>query len=273
MFHGRGNRLKIQHQGRFLKIQGDRLQVILNCQKGLAVESFVDRKISNTSVCGTLHHGYFDDIQWAADFYSGFLVWESPGKAKVTDLSSVTPKFRRGRGQVEIFARIPTPLGEIQKNWILDDTLGIARLSYNLNWPEPALGSLRLGHLLLKPEGFEKKTLFYSTHNGGYQPEKFRIGAHSFDHGGNVSFLVSANQAVGITGGILSIGDRKLQMNVIVDKEKSALVGLVSHDLIGNSHLTRVAFSAREMDDTGRASPVGPLQVSLSYFVSPSQIS
>ena len=189
-----GRRLRVERQGRFLKIQGNRLQVLLNCQRGLAVESFVDFEFSKVPLFGTLHHGYFDNIQWAADFYSGFLVWEGPGKSKVTDLVSVTPECWRGRGQVEIACQISTPMGEIKKIWFLDNDRGVAQLSYQLNWPKPSIGSLRLGHLLLKPEGFEKNSLRYVTHNGGYQPEIFRLGLQSFDHGKNVSSLVSETQ-------------------------------------------------------------------------------
>ena len=70
--------------GRFLEIDGKNLSLRLNCKKGMALDSLIDRTVSETALFGTLHHGYFDDIGWSADYYSGHLVFESPGHHKVT---------------------------------------------------------------------------------------------------------------------------------------------------------------------------------------------
>jgi len=40
-------------------------------------------------LCGTLPHGYYDDINWGADYYTGHLVLESPGYRRITDLKTV----------------------------------------------------------------------------------------------------------------------------------------------------------------------------------------
>ena len=86
-----------------------------------------------------------------------------------------------------------------------------------------------------------------------------------FDHGKPVSFLVSANQALGMTSGSVEIGDNRYGILLKCDMNKAALVGLFTHQKIQDSHLTRLAFSAREMDDTSKPIPIGLLNVELEF--------
>ncbi|MEA1053397.1 hypothetical protein U5801_26860 [Lamprobacter modestohalophilus] len=78
-----------------------------------------------------------------------------------------------------------------------------------------------------------------------------------------MSFLVSANQAVGLTQGLIELGDAARWVRLRCEKTQAALVGLVTHQPVQGSHFTRLALSARELDDTSRPAPVGPLVVDL----------
>lgn len=244
--------IKVARSGRFLDIQGRRFQLRLNCLRGLALESLIDHTVSKRSLCGTVHHGYYDDIQWAADYYSGHLVFESPGRAKVTDLSAVEPEVTWADGAVLIKGAIKTALGLVEKQWRVDEAQGRVTLSYRLHWPDVDLGSLRLGYLTLNPEAFVADTLSYQTHNGGRDRESFRLGQTDFDHGAPVSFLISASQALGLTTGKLIIGDAHAAIDVEIEKNKCAAVGLVLHRKIHNSYLCRFSFTLQELDDTSR---------------------
>jgi hypothetical protein len=255
-------------QGRFLVLQGKNLSVRLNCLRGLALDALIDHRHGDQPLCGTLHHGYYDDIRWGADYYSGHLVLESPGRRKVTDLQPAEPALEAVAGGLCVSVSIPTPLGPVEKRWWIDDAGGRLVLSQRLDWSEPLIGTLRLGHITLIPEAFDITTLGYRTHNGGRTLESFAFAGAEVTHGRAVSFLVSSNQAIGVTGGMVELGDSDHRLRVCHDPAQSALIGLISHHLVRDSHFTRLAFSAREVDDTSRPLPVGNLclefEISLS---------
>ena len=213
----------------------------------------MDLNVGEKSLCGTIHHGHYDDIKWAADFYTGHLVYEAPGKPKITDLSPVEPKVSWDGDILCISGSVDTLLGRVEKCWRIDEKSGFLILRYRLSWPQIELGCLRLGHITLNPEKFSQASLSYSTHNGGRFLESFGLSGLDFDHGAPVSFLVSANNAVGLTTGQIIIGDNQSGLNIQVDKKLSAAVGLVTHRQVDKSYFSRVAFTLSEMDDTSRS--------------------
>jgi hypothetical protein len=257
-------KIKVERFGNILKITGERLIVNLNCMRGLSLESFIDLTISDKRLFGTLQHGYFDDIRWGADFYSGHLVFESPGQHKITDLVPIEPKISHTGNELLISGNVQTSMGFIEKEWVIDDKNGSLKLFFRFNWPKAVVASLRLGNITLIPESFDTQSLNYETQNGGTEIEKFQLSSN-FDHGKPVSFLVSANQALGMTSGSVELGDNQYGILVKCDMNQAALVGLVTHQKIQDSHLTRLAFSAREMDDTSKPSPIGLLNVELEF--------
>lgn len=253
----------VERVGRMMEIRGQRFALRLNCLRGLALESLIDSTVSDKLLCGTVHHGYFDDIQWGADYYSGHLVFESPGRPKVTDLNAVEPVIEWVAGGVCIKATINTILGPLEKFWRIDETRGDITLSYRLHWKDVGVGSLRLGHITLNPEAFDASSLAYRTHNGGRDLEQFPLVGTDFDHGSAVSFLISANHAVGLTKGAIEIGDKKHGLQLNVSKSQASVVGLVTHRIIKDKYLCRVAFSAKELDDTSRSGEMGPIEMDL----------
>lgn len=250
--------------GRFLIIENHRFEIKLNLRKGMAIESFIDLYKSKKALFGTIDHGYFDDISFGADYYSGHLVFEAPGEHKVTDLTAVKAKIIEFENGLQVSANIKTQLGIIKKKWTIDMINGSLILSYILNWPHKIIGSMRLGNITIMPETFNIKKLSYQVKNGGSLKEKFNLFEEKyFNHGKTVSSLISASQAIGITDGTVSLCDNKKSVNVTIDKSQAALVGLVSHIKIKNKVFSRLSFSAREVDDTSQASSFGLFKVDL----------
>jgi hypothetical protein len=252
--------------GRYLKIDGKNLSLRLNCKKGLALDSFVDRTVSESTLFGTLHHGYFDDIGWGADYYSGHLVFESPGAHKVTDLVSVEPEIQETDRELKISCAIQTPLGPIEKTWLIDDERRKLTLRYKIDWKEPVIGSLRLGYLTLIPGELNDKQLRYSACNGGREPETFHLKS-TVNHSKALSFLISAAQAVGLTTGHLVISDDKHQVQLSIKKDQKALIGMVMHQLVEDKPFTRCFLSALEHDDTSRPITIAPFETDIEYGV------
>jgi len=114
-----------------------------------------------------------------------------------------------------------------------------------------------LGDITLNPAAFDASSLFYRCHNGGRLPETFRLLDTKVEHGAAVSFLVSASHALGMTEGVVELGDGRRVLCLEVDKTVSALVGLITYQRIRDSYFCRLTFSAAEVDETRR----GPLVV------------
>jgi len=259
-----------RREGRFLKLENDLVQVVLNCRRGLAIDSLVMKNISDKSLLGTLPHGYYQDIALGADFYSGHLVLEAPGQPKITDLSTVEPNTGCAEDgeSVLVEGEIATPLGKIRKR-LRVSAEGQLTIEYRLEWEEMPPGSLRLAHVTLNPEAFSPGQLYFESHSGGFLPERFSLGARRIEHGRPVSFLVSASNAMGITNGELSLGDNERTIKVQTRLEQACVVAQVTFIPLVGSFFYRATFSAAELDETCRNRPRVDFPRILSFKITP----
>jgi hypothetical protein len=242
----------VERGRRFLRVATPELVVLLDTRKGLCLEEVGWPRWSPRPVAGTIPHGFLDDARWSADWFSGHLVFEAPGKPKVTDLERVEPTVTVEADAVRVTACIPTPLGPVHKTITVPLAGERLALAFALAWPELPVGSLRLGHVLLAPGAWNAHALRYRTHLGGVAPEEFRCGDASFDHGDPVSFLVSASTAVGMTEGVLELGDDARWLRICIPRGEVAAVGSITHRVIAGVRFFRFCASLREMDETTR---------------------
>ena len=253
----------------YLTVETDAIKIRLNHRRGLAIDALWFKNISADWLCGTLHHGYYDDINWGADFYTGHLVLESPGHRRITDLDpveSLSIAYEHDSESIRIQGKIRLDCGDLYKSFHIyrGKDQPFVEIDYQLDWSKPMAGSLRLGYITINPEAFSQPNLFYATHNGGHEIEHFKI-TEPVNHGNAVSFLVSAKQVLGCTGGVIKLGDHTHQINITVDKSASTLAGMIHYQKVGNSYICRLIWSAQEMDDTSRGAckSVEPLLGSL----------
>ncbi len=240
----------IRQEERHLEIQTDKVRLRLNTRKGLAIDAVWLDTFEGPAPFATLPHGYFDDIGYGADFYTGTTILEAPGAPKVTDFAPTTPLIEEHDDAVIITAQIATPLGPMTKVIEVGKTAANLKWRLTIDWPEWPRGSLRLGNFTLNPEAFEAKSLNFWAHNGGRDTTAFPLLDQVVDHGAPVSFLVSANAGVGLTEGWMEIGDAKRRYRIEVDMTKAALLGLVTHRQVDGRSFCRVSLSASEMDET-----------------------
>lgn len=233
---------------RFLSITSQRVSAEFDLSKGLAVASWVDRELGNSSLFGTLPLGHFNAISLGADFFSGHVTFEPPGQHKVTDLVPVTPRIVQNGPSVTMSFALNNPLGRIFKSVELDTRLGLYRYRYRTILS--AQGSLRFGYLNLFEEAFDFSRLYFRTHLGGVRPELFRIGTEAFDHGRPVSNLVSASHALGVTEGTIQIGDGRRELCVVLDPDCRGAVAMLANQIDTDEQMVRLYFSAQEVDDT-----------------------
>jgi hypothetical protein len=254
-------------QDRFIDVTTDALSARLDRRRGLALKWLAFGE--DPPSIGGLPHGYFDDIALQADWYTGDCVLEQPGEPKVTDLEWADTEIDQDAlGNTVVAGRISTPLGPIEK--VLRFHADAPRLDFDLTfhwkyWPK---GSLRLGHVTLLPDVFDKSCLTLTTHNGGFAPETFALHGLTVEHGAPVSFLVSASCGLGMTEGWAELSDGTRGVRVEVDRETAPLLGLLTHREVKGRLFCQLMLSMLELDDTSRATPyvVGPRRVRFSLL-------
>jgi Glycosyl hydrolase family 57 len=246
----------IKRQSRWLSLETDAMKAVFNCRRGLAIDSLTVKRVSERPLLGTIPHGYYQDIALGADFYSGHLILETPGRPKVTDLEPVEPEVCEGdqTGVVMLRGCVKTSLGPVLKTiWVTRE--GQIRLRFELQWEQLPVGLLRLGHVTLHPEAFDPESLFFETHNGGVSSERFAIEKKGIEHGRSVSFLVSSSSSLGMTGGALKMGDRERAIEIRTALDQACVVAQITYVPVQGSFFYRASFSAAELDDTCRDRP------------------
>ena len=246
----------IKRESRWLSVETDAMKAVFNCRRGLAIDSLNLKHISDRPLLGTIPHGYYQDIALGADFYSGHLVMETPGRPKVTDLEPVEPEVGGADqpGVIMLQGCVNTSLGPVLKTiWVTRE--GQIRLRFELQWEQLQVGSLRLGYVTLHPEAFDPDSLFFETHNGGVLSERFQLGKKGIEHGRSVSFLVSSSSSLGMTNGVLKMGDRERAIVLETPLDQACVVAQITYMPVQGSFFYRASFSAAELDDTCRDRP------------------
>ncbi|NVJ97565.1 MAG: glycoside hydrolase family 57 [Alphaproteobacteria bacterium] len=265
--------VKVARDGRFLSIEAKGVHLVLNARKGLCIQSFgygtcelaMSGKLDPGSVIGTLGHGYFEDIEFGADFFSGHWVYEPSSSHKVTDLVSCEPTVRwcGKKSEIVISAALQIGHGEVIKEIGFCPERSSVSISYKGNTGllcGHAEGSSRLGYITLNPGFFDEESLYYGSHNGGHDLEVFQLfggGAIAeIDHGKPVSRLVTASTAVGMTQGILVLGDRKNLVGIEMKRTDCAGLGMVKCTKADDKMFVRACVSVGEQDETRKPAEV-----------------
>jgi hypothetical protein len=244
---------EVGREGDMLEVQTDQVRIRLNCRRGLAIEGVWFNNEIGPPRFGTLPFGYFGDIGFSADWYTGHTILEIPGEPKVTDLNPTEPAvWTHDCGDIIVRGKVQTRMGPIIKTIEIEKNSPGVRLTYQINWDYLPIGSLRLGHITLHPEAFEQSSLYYRTNNGGRVKEAFPLGNSYIGHGDPVSFMVSGRAGFGLTEGSILLGDATHAVRIEVYKHFSSLIGMVTFDLVNDSYFCRLALSALEMDETSR---------------------
>ncbi len=238
--------------------------------KGAAIKSLIFKGVSGDSLMGTLPHGYFDDISFAADFFSGHTIVSGPFAKQVTDLNEATVEVPERAGdfplRVPIVCRVKLEIGDVTKRYYLYRNEPRVDLDFIFRVKRYRNLCFRVGMLTVNPAAFDRKTLRYCTLNGGDGVEEFRLKGTTVKHHEPVSAAVSSRQCVGATERWVSIDDGKKGVAVIARRGPYAPVPLVHYQEIDDRYFLRIYNSIAEVDDTTRSLWRGEVKVSFSYI-------
>lgn len=257
--------IRVERSRRFLAIETDASHLVLNVQRGLTIQAFGMGPYGGSqagapnasSLVGTMAHGFYKDIAFGADFYSGHFIFEPAGRHKVTDLVRVEPEcsWLPDEEAVSIECVFETPWGKLTKTILCFMKKHKIEVSYKGPIPLPLDGSFRLGHVTLNPRAFDVETLYYAAHSGGDLADTHLLwdgGLLQCDHGAAVSRLISATTGVGMTKGYLELGDQTHFVRLSMNRTDAAGVGLVTSKTVDDSFFVRAAVSLCEVDETLR---------------------
>lgn len=234
-----------------------KVKIVLDSRRGMTIDSLVFKDISRRPLIGALHHGFFQDISWGADFYSGHTIVQPINHPKITCLEPVKiverqlPNVDLHEGLSRIFScSIKTFLGVIHKTISLYTELPKIELEYVFQWNGLKEASFHTGILTFFPDMFDEETLYYATHNGGDE-ERFYLNGCDFDHTQPVSqSIISASHCLGATNGIVKIGDKDKVITVRSEKYPISAQPMIEFRKVDDKFLLRLYHSLGEHDET-----------------------
>ncbi len=241
----------VKEDDQILKIETGSMIVELLKKKGLAIKGIVFKDVSAGPLVGTIPHGYYDDIELGADFFSGQLINIHRDGRKITDLIPAPPVVLKEKGGIiKVSCRLPLEIGTLWKHYEIDPSVQGLTLTYNLRTSGLAASSLRLGIFTFIPDAFKREALVLRTINGGRAIEGFKLTGHTVLHDEPVSPSVSASSCLGATEGWVSIGDGEKE--VIIETSKTGLysVPLLRYMETDGGYFLRVLHTIGEIDDT-----------------------
>ena len=262
--------VSVREEGRYIIVEGSNFHVCLNTRRGMAVQSMgygayrpaIAGGPLENGLIGTLAHGFYGTIEFGADFYTGHYVSEPASRHKVTDLVPCSPEIDQRDGHVILTAELTIGPQVIVKTLDIDVTKNCVEVSYCPPFNLPMDGSARFGHLNLNPRAFDPETLYFDCQNGGDKSERYGLwdqGLEFVDHGVPVSRLVSATTGLGLTDGILELGDKDHFVRLVCDRADVAACGMITAKEVGDSFFMRAALTLAESDETRQDSAMSGL--------------
>ena len=238
---------------KYLIIEGYNKKIILNLYKGLSIHDYYDFNISTESIFGTYEHGYFDNINYTADFYSGHMVYEGYGVHKDTDLIKISFGdicIDNNNDGLKLLINLDTKIGNYSKelSFTPDGSFKIEYKFLNISNLE---GSLRLGKITLKNE-FCDDGVTINSNLGHSEKENFYFKDMDGFHGDSVSKLISANTLLPTTNESLVVNNSKGSFTLFYDHSSLFSCVLVENRNVNGKLLRRLVPTVLEHDDTSK---------------------
>lgn len=264
----------IEIRGRRVILNNNEKQLTLLLNKGLAIESLTDTNISTRPIIGTIPHGFFNDISFSSDFFSGHFILLTHEGRQVSDLSLTMDDLEVQQTDTGLSIRNKTP--KILPNIELVKTVSLTsdglKIGYNFYAKDLRPASLRLGIITILPDAFDMDSLFFRTHQGGLEQETFYLKGKKLLQDQPVNHIVTSRHCLGFSESRLTIGDKNKAVEISTDPKKLYCVPLfhfeeIDKDIVGLStprYFCRVYFTICERDDVAQVFWKGPISIDFS---------
>ena len=239
---------------KYKQVINSHLELIFNLSKGGLIHSYKPYGFEK-SIMGTIEHGYFEDIEYGVDFFTGHTLIEQLGKHKITDLAYSNYKITEKEDSYTLSSDLLVDKIRFENTTIIEK--GIITLIKKISLPFRDNQIIHPFHFTFISDLWDIDSLYFATHNGSNFIETFQINNQDFDHGDNHSFLISAKHGLGNTKGEVIIGDKDKKLVFKTNLKKSFLIPLILYKIVdGDKFLLRLTYSAQEIDETFRTSQI-----------------
>ncbi len=253
---------------KYKKISNSQVELVINTSKGCTIKSFKDFSIDKP-LMGTLEHGYFDDIEYGVDFFTGHAVIEQLGKHKITDLTSDRFQIKKGKESITIVSGAMDNKIQFENSIVLNKDS--VKFFKRISLPNRDKQIIHPFHFTFLPEAWDQQTLYFATHNGGNDLETFYVRDKIINHGENLSFLISSKYGLGNTKGVVIIGDKFKKLVFSCSLEDSFLIPTIFYKKMEDKKfLLRLIYSAQEIDETFKSNKTGyciSASITISSFI------
>ncbi len=238
-----------------IEIKTDAFFVKFNKNKGLSIFSaglIKDEK--EFCILGTLEHGFFDNIELGADFFSGAFVMQDMKDANlVTDLVKVDPVISYKNEVIALSTDFKIGKAIVKKTIFINLKKMSINFLYSFNDRRRSRETIRLSAATIKTD--EMKYINFNVHSktGSNIAHKYVLD-REFDHGLPVSHRVSSSSGLPSTDGKLKFEINGVGFDVCWDTSRNSFYPLFSYKKDKNGNLVRLHLSEQEIDDTSKPS-------------------
>ena len=235
----------ISNAGKNLIIKTKYVDLNVLLKKGMAIKKLGFSSNRFNKILGSHEQGYYNDIRYDVDFFSGGLIIEDIEKRiKETDLKKVNPELYELENYFKLNAEIQTAFGPIIKTYKISKTEEVLKIKYDLKKSIDFVGSLRLGILTFDTKDWMNKRIL--TKNGGEKFESFELNKDT-DYLKPVSSFVHTNMGLGSTSGELIIKYNNEEIIIKWDKSSCCAVPLIQNFKIGKSIFLEFYFQYQNL--------------------------
>jgi|SaaInlStandDraft_1057018.scaffolds.fasta_scaffold04425_4 hypothetical protein len=252
------NKIKDNHidSQRFINLSTNKIDLTLDTYKGCSIKELTFKKVNSKPLLGTINHGYFDNIDYAFDYYSGNTLIDKFGSRKITDLSKGLVELSKDENLINLTSLFNDDNSTIRTNYSTKESKLI--IHKKIQTSNRNIEVIHPFYFTFIPENWDKDSLYFSTHNGGSKLEKFLINK-TINHGIRYSYLISSIFGLGNTEGEFYVGDKYKCIKFSISNSMSYLIPTIKFEEVDNSYLLRLTYSAQEIDDTFKQSDVEQL--------------
>ncbi|NFN47801.1 alpha-amylase [Clostridium botulinum] len=235
-------------------IETKKVSITFSRVKKGTIENLILKDISDKSILGTVKHGYYDDITYAADYFSGHTILREKSLNQITDLDKSNIIYPDKEDifniRIPVKSKINGEFGELWKIYYIYINQNRVDIEYNFRFKDTNPIFFRTGILTFNPEYFDVNNLRYKAHNGG-KLEEYKLKGTEFNQTDMVSLNISSNSCIGATEEIFIIGDNKKE--VVIQRDNSLLytIPMLEYREIDEKYMMRLYHSLSETDDTG----------------------
>ena len=225
-------------------------QVKFNMKRGMSIEWLMFKSISKTPLIGTIPHGYFESIDWDADFYSGGAQIDT-GTEFYHDLSPIQ-SVAVSCGPVRSIIEGVVPMGPLsqKKKYYVYHSLPRLELKQSFMIKQMVSAGFRTGIITLLPQSWKRDKLCFMTQNGGQKDEKYILSGQRVTHSEAVKTGVSSRSCLGATGGWTAFSDGEKTVTISRNLMQGHNAPLLRYEEIGNKFFARLYHSMGERDET-----------------------